>query len=609
MIKNIKETFRLVKVNWRTLVVTELLYKLIMAVVFIPGLRNSMFTAMRLGGYSYLTRENAVSYITQPVTILILLGFFILAVYFVTINASAVIYIIDCSKQDKKIGLSKVIPFSLKNGLRAWKPKNLLILLEVIFFMPFLGVGMISAVLGTTSFPKFLEEHIEGTNKFFYPTIALAVIMFLFMIRWLYVFHYFTLEQTSFFEGRRKCINLSRKRHAKDIGTLILTEIIYVAVYLGFFFLATILAVYISRAVSNALVLGWVSGSVIWFVIIIFIFLAFALQTPVVFGCISAMFYSHKEEDGEEIKHIVVAEETEETEEKHISEKRERRYKAVSTIIIAVAALVLGIYTTMGSLNPQMEYGRTTEVTAHRGASDHFPECTMAAIRGADEMGADWVEIDVHLTKDEQVVILHDDNLLRTTGVNANIWQLTYDEVSRLDAGSFFSPRYAGEHIPLLTEAVEYADESGLKLNIELKPSGPVKGLEERVVDIIRQYDFLDQCVVTCQVYNSLEKVKAYDPEIVTAYVISFAYGNIADMDAADIFSIESKSATRRMVSTVHSYGKKVFVWTVNSEKNIDKMLDRNVDNIITDDLELARRCVDDYRYSVFFTRFMKLLK
>ncbi|MBR0104701.1 MAG: glycerophosphodiester phosphodiesterase, partial [Firmicutes bacterium] len=77
---------------------------------------------------------------------------------------------------------------------------------------------------------------------------------------------------------------------------------------------------------------------------------------------------------------------------------------------------------------------------------------------------------------------------------------------------------------------------------------------------------------------------------------------------AADYFSIESTSATRKFVSRLHNEGKQVYVWTVNREYTIKKMIERNVDNIITDDIILARKCIDESRYSDLLSEFMKLL-
>jgi glycerophosphoryl diester phosphodiesterase len=317
------------------------------------------------------------------------------------------------------------------------------------------------------------------------------------------------------------------------------------------------------------------------------------------------LFYHHKNAAGEEEIHI----RPREREVKPEKRKTLRRILLAAGCLFLAAAFGFGYLIASGRINPQIEYVRTMEITAHRGASAVYPENTMAAFQGAWELGADWIELDVQQTKDGQLIIMHDSNTKRTTGVAGNVWDMTYAEIEKLDAGSFFSSRFAGEKIPLLSEAAEFAKETGIRLNIELKPTGHEKDFEKDVIDIIHEYNLEDDCVITSQAYGTLERVKEYDPEIVTVYVMSLAYGNITKLTAADHFSVEASSATGRLVSRVHNAGKQIYAWTVNSENSINSMIERNVDNIITDNIPLARRCVEESRYSDLLTEFIKRLK
>ena len=269
---------------------------------------------------------------------------------------------------------------------------------------------------------------------------------------------------------------------------------------------------------------------------------------------------------------------------------------------------MLGFLLSTGKINPKIEYLRTVEITAHRGASAFYPENTMAAFVGAKELGADWIELDVQQSKDGKIFVAHDTNFRRTTGVNANSWELTYDEIAALDAGSFFSPEYAGERMPLLSEVIDFAKGNSMRLNIELKPTGHETDFEKCVVDEIRAAGFQDYCVITSQVYEVLENVKAYDSSVTTVYVMSLAYGDLNKLTAADHFSVEAMNATRSMVSKVHNAGKELYAWTVNTKESITKMAELNVDNIITDNIELARECVYESRYSSLLREFLKAL-
>ena len=329
------------------------------------------------------------------------------------------------------------------------------------------------------------------------------------------------------------------------------------------------------------------------------------LAGPFSYGCVSVLYYRHKEETGE----APVYSEAPQYNQRGFSRGLLRCIYVLAGCIVVAGSFGLGYLLCSGKLNPQIEYIRTMEITAHRGASAFYPENTMAAFVGAKELGADWIELDVQQCKDGQIIVIHDSNLQRTTGVNRNTWDMTYEEIAKLDAGSFFDPAYAGEKIPLLSEAVQFAKERDIKLNIELKPTGHETEFEKCVVDIIRSAGMERECVITSQVYEVLERVKAYDEFVQTVYVMSLAYGDINRLTAADHFSVEATSATESLVSRVHNAGKQIYAWTVNTQDSIHKMIEKNVDNIITDDIELAKQCVYESRYSDLLTEYMKLFE
>lgn len=110
-------------------------------------------------------------------------------------------------------------------------------------------------------------------------------------------------------------------------------------------------------------------------------------------------------------------------------------------------------------------------VIAHRGASGHAPENTLAAIRKAHDLGARWVEFDCMLTRDGHAILHHDDTLERVTGHDLNVAEVDLADLAHLDAGSWFAPEYAGEAVPTLHEAIALLGALGMGANVELKPA------------------------------------------------------------------------------------------------------------------------------------------
>ena len=131
-----------------------------------------------------------------------------------------------------------------------------------------------------------------------------------------------------------------------------------------------------------------------------------------------------------------------------------------------------------------------------------------------------------------------------------------------------------------------------IQLNIELKNEGTDTDLPEAVAEMIREYDMTEQCVVTSLNLNYLKRIKAVNPDILTGYIISAAYGNFYSEEEVDFISIRSSLVDSRMLDRVHEYGKTVHVWTVNSKAELERMKLLRVDNIITDVPVLAKEVI-----------------
>jgi len=245
-----------------------------------------------------------------------------------------------------------------------------------------------------------------------------------------------------------------------------------------------------------------------------------------------------------------------------------------------ILALILAIISSALIID-DIELDHPVAVTAHRGSSKDAPENTLSAIGQAIEDGADFAEIDVQETADGVIVLLHDTDLKRIAGVNKKIWQLRYSEIKPLDAGSWFSPDFRGEHVPTLIEAIEMS-RNKIKLNIELKFNGHEKRLVERVVEIIRNHEFGSQCVITSLNYNGLQKVKKIDPELKTGFIIAKSIGNMFRV-SADFLSLAAGIVNPDVIGAAKKRNMKIHVWTVNRPARMSHMINLGVDNIITD--------------------------
>ncbi len=584
--KPLKQVLGLLKFNISTMVKFELIYKLLSTVVFIPLAVLILDFSMKITGYSYLTIENIGSYLSNGKNIIIFVVLILLLTFFSMIDISAVVYIIHSSNREKHVNLRQVINFAYENSKRVFKRENSFIALFVLLILPILNMGMTSGLITYIAVPEFIMDFINANKVLSIAWMLLMVGIAVFAVRRLYCFHYFTLEGCTFAEAKKRSCKLHKGYWLRDFLALIILQVMCFVLF--FVVMAILIALTILlatifdvKSVFYSIILG-----VIAFITVTMLIMFLSLSVPINFSCISILYYSHKKRIGENIEPIDASE---------VIKKPSLKLKVVTSLLVVSCIGILSTFSYLAFNNQidlNIEYLTLTEVSAHRGASINYPENTMKAFEMAVEEKTDWIELDVQLTSDGVPVIIHDSNIHRVTGVNKNIWEVTYNDIRDLDCGSWFSPEFAGERIPTLGEVLDFAKKKHVKLNIELKPTGYEKDFEKTVIDTINEKNYKNSCVVTSQEYNTLENIKKYDPTIKTIYVMSIALGNITKLTEADGFSVEASFITPRLVSMVHNGGKEVFAWTVNTRDNMDKMIEMNVDNIITDDIPLAKAAV-----------------
>jgi len=232
-------------------------------------------------------------------------------------------------------------------------------------------------------------------------------------------------------------------------------------------------------------------------------------------------------------------------------------------------------------------------VTAHRGNARAAPENTLSAMRKAIESGADYAEMDVQLTSDGKVVLLHDRDLKRVAGVSKRLDELTYDEVRKLDVGSWFDPAFAGEQVPTLAEVIDLC-RNKIKLNIEMKFFGRDLQLAGKVADIIRAQNFESECLVTSLNNDALRDGKRRNPRLRTGLTIAHALGDASRLEV-DGLSVRLDFLSDSLLRAAHRQGLEVHVWTVNDPRQMFQAMKRGVDNIITSDPDLAIRVRDEW--------------
>lgn len=277
--------------------------------------------------------------------------------------------------------------------------------------------------------------------------------------------------------------------------------------------------------------------------------------------------------------------------------------------------------------------GDGVDVIAHRGASAYAPENTLSAFQMAEEMGADWIELDCRLTRDNEVVVIHDDTLDRTTSGSGYVREASLHEIKQLDAGSWFEDKWRGERVPTLDQVFEYA-KGRIGVYVEIKDSaddGPLisdirdlaDGLQKHdsdfrkdVMDLIERSEtrnlMLTRKVIELARKHKMERymvVQSFSPTVIAIMAIEapefrveflgaddpdsmlsweqyLRWGYLFDVDG---FNLPYQSLSPGRLAAIHRAEKSVNVWTVNDVDEMKTILAWGIDGIITDKPAIAK--------------------
>jgi len=273
---------------------------------------------------------------------------------------------------------------------------------------------------------------------------------------------------------------------------------------------------------------------------------------------------------------------------------RDRRWSWGALGLSAVAA-VLATLSALRVLDDS-RVSDSIEITAHRAGAVAAPENTLAALRRAIQDGAEWAEIDVQLTSDGQLAVVHDSDLIRVGGSSLRVASSTLDQLRRVDIGSWFAPEFAGERIATLEEFLQAAG-TKIGLNIELKASNPaqIPGLVNRVLDAVRKVDGAGRHRICAESFEALQLIRRLDPNIEIGSVAGAVLGDPSRLDV-DFLMVERRLATRALVDRAKLRDVKIHAWTINDPERLSSLIDNGVANVITDDVAAIRERLSELR-------------
>lgn len=243
---------------------------------------------------------------------------------------------------------------------------------------------------------------------------------------------------------------------------------------------------------------------------------------------------------------------------------------------------------------------RMTQIWAHRGASGYAPENTLEAFALAIQMEADGIELDVQFTKDRQLVVLHDERIDRTSDHAGFVVDYTLEELKEMNFNNHH-PEYPMAKIPTLREVLELIKPTRLIVNIELKTGiNFYDGIEQAVVSLVEEMGMQDRVIYSSFNHESVMRVKKICPTAKTGFLYSNGIYNVADYaNQHGVYALHPSVVNmqyERLVEECKEKRIKLHVWTVNHEDEMRALIDAEMDAIITNYPDVARRILQEER-------------
>ncbi len=591
--KERRKIYKSMSILWRrtgsAALATILLYKMATALLMVPLTDAIWSIAVSLSSNKFITTDRIGNLFLSPFLLIGLFLIALIAAIWNTYEFSILFHTLQAAADGKKCKILTLLKESLLDIRHAARPSGWPMLLYSTILLPFTNFFLTSTYLRRLAVPEYIMEVIRKNTPLLiiYEIIFLAGVVL--AIFFAILIPIFILEKKEFSVAAKRSTLFIKKDFFKYTWMLFCCNIRnFVRIGLAMlpvFLLSIVAAVFIGQD-SKELLLSICTAQQA----ILFPALSFILEALCTLAACTLIYILYQKSLTGSLPAF---------------EKRPegRRYKTSGKLIVACFTLgVIGITSIVAAglymlpntadlINEINPFSHPT-ITCHRGYSSIAPENTLPAFQAAIDFRADYVELDVQMTSDGVIMVSHDQSLKRCTGIDKQICDMTYEEVRKLDAGSFFSSKYAGTKIPTLQEVIDLC-KGKIKMNIEIKDSEESPNLEAETARLIRENDITDEVCVTALNYNSLEKIKEADPEIRTGYILAIGIGNYYELPAADFFSVETTFITTDMVSSIHLLGKTVSAWTVDREYDASTLCNKRVDDLITGDPEMVKDVIE----------------
>lgn len=589
----VKETILLIIRNIWSILVFVLLYAAFNLPACDIAINFFSFIAIRFLKVDYISPDNLMWVITRPSTIVIGLLLLVCFSFIAIFEIAGLMQAFSLSRAKKKASFLGLVTAAVSACEKCLNPKNWFLVIFIIVIFPLTGFITFSSATYGLVIPEFVMDFLLA-NKLYKTLLYIGYFLFLAIeVTFIFALNFFVLGENNFIKACKESKKLIEGHYIETILTVIFTSI-------AVFFISTSLSAVFSDILVKISKAGAITGAqkLADFIVLSKNFFNAVFAPIFNVAAITALFFKYLKSSKSISK---------------VSDKAFKNDPFKYRKILAVVIVIL-LYTFVGAfINKDVIEGINEEieiphVVAHRGDSVRAPENTMPAIELAALERNTYIEFDVHITKDGKILVSHDDNLLRVTGKDVNMHEITFDEAMDLDTGAWFGKEYAGTKFALFDDVMKFLKTTDMNVQVEIKPSGYMDSeLEHAVVDIIKNNGMENRTMITCLKLAPLLQIEEFAPEIKTVYSMFLAWGNVAKIDKIDGFTIEEENICPTLVDAIHKTNRPCFVWTVNTEERVQYFVDCNIDGILTDDPIMMRNALIACNYNSGIGRILRI--
>lgn len=564
---------------WLQYLTFEFVYSLMASIIFIPFLSYVFNRLLHIISDGNLLNNEVFSLGLTFEGILIMLCVSFLAVAVLFVEFGTLIILAEKNYGEQTIYISDAFLTSLSKLPRLIGLGFIPLIFLLLLVMPFMDISTLPPLLDI-NLTIFLTDilHDSWLAKTIYA-LLLLITGYLF-VRWILVFHYIFIGNQSVLRAMISSWHFTGQYQAKVIWSLISVNVLLFIFGLSVVKLTSeIVLVIDSKAIGDFLgnyLLTFSSYGMMLFTLI---------WIPINVLVLTRLF--HQLPQGPKKKINVISHEKI----RDLERKIIRLIVKKKRLIISMGFLILtGVFIVNYTINDSLVYLKwNIEIASHRGDMENAPENSISSIKNAMEKGVDAVEVDLAMTKDGVLILHHDADLNRVAGIPVKVSDLTYEEIKKIDIGKKYGENVPGEHIPTLEEVLELMTEAEKKLIIDMKPLEEEAGYADKVVELVEKYGAEELAYVQSFDNRLLQQIRQKNSAIKIGQVLFLSAGNLSSLDV-DFYTVRQSMLTERFVKQARELNRDIWVWTVNIPRNMEEVLNYDIDGIITDYPERVQR-------------------